>query len=246
MNKKQENITKFAIAAVLMVVQLFAVQVSRAQIPARGLLRDLKKELIQDKKEIVKEKTQNILEQVKNVIKEKIKKHIKGTLTTIAGNVLTVQQGQTNLTIRVTDKTEFKRKFGGTSSLSEFNPNDQLIVIGNRNTEGTEIEASYIRNMSIQRRFAVFAGEVIAMSSNTLTLKTVGRGTQTAMILSNTTYKEKNKAITFTDIQIGDKILVKGELWDRVSDTIDAKTILRLSTKKQTVTPTITQAPEDL
>lgn len=246
MNKKQESVTKITVAVVLMIVQLFVVQVSQAQIPTRGILRDLKKELIQDKKEIVKEKTQNILEQVKDVIKEKIRKHIKGKLTAITGNVLTVQQGQTNLTISTTDKTEFKRKFGGTSSLSEFSLNDQLIIIGNKKADSTEIEASYVRNMSIQRRFAVFVGEVTTKSSNALTLKTESRGIQTVIISSDTTYKEKNKTITFTDIQIGDKILVKGELWDRVNDKIDAKAILKLTTKNLTPTPTVTQTPADL
>jgi hypothetical protein len=243
MNKKQANTTKIIFAVVLVTVQLFIVQASHAQNQTRGLLRDLKQEVVQEKKEIVKEKTQNILEQVKNVIKEKIKKHIKGTLTAMTGNVLTVRQGQTNLTIRTTDKTEFKRKFGGISSLGEFSINDQLIIIGNRNADSTEIEASYIRNMSIQRRFAVFVGEVTAKSSSVLTLKTESRGAQTAIISSNTTYKEKNKTITFADIQIGDKILVKGELWDRASDKIDAKAVLRLNTRKPA---TVTQAPEGL
>jgi len=243
MNKKQANTTKIIFAVVLVTVQLFIVQASHAQNQTRGLLRDLKQEVVQEKKEIVKEKTQNILEQVKNVIKEKIKKHIKGTLTAMTGNVLTVRQGQTNLTIRTTDKTKFKRKFGGISSLGEFSINDQLIIIGNRNADSTEIEASYIRNMSIQRRFAVFVGEVTAKSSSVLTLKTESRGAQTAIISSNTTYKEKNKTITFADIQIGDKILVKGELWDRASDKIDAKAVLRLNTRKPA---TVTQAPEGL
>lgn len=252
MNKKQLTTTRNLMSWMFLVGVFFLVQGSNAEVSLRGVLREQRKEVIQEKIQDIKdvrENTKSILEQAKNMIKEKIKKQIKGQLVTISGNTLTVKKDEETYTILVTDKTELKRKFGGSSTLDEFSPNDILMIIGNRvkNSDGvlstSEIEASYIRNMSIQRRFAVFVGEVTAKSSTTLTLKTIGRGTQTVYVTSSTLYKEKNKTITLADIQIGNKIVVKGELWNRVSDKLDAKTIVKLSLKN-TSTPSITKTPE--
>ncbi|MFH0773644.1 MAG: DUF5666 domain-containing protein [bacterium] len=243
MNTKQTRLTHATAIVTLLIAMLFVVQAPFAQSPTRMILREQRRELIQEKKQIDVEKTKNILEQVKNIIKEKIKRQISGKLVTIAGTVLTVQKDQTTYTVTTTDSTVFKRRFGASSSLSEFSPNDQLLIIGNRkkNNDGTlsstDIEASYIRNMSIQRRFAVFNGEVASISGDTLTLQTKGRGVQIAYVSNKTQYKEKNVLISFSSIKVGDTLIVKGELWDRANNKIDAKTILRLVNKRSTITP---------
>lgn len=253
MNKKQQTITHNLTLLMSLVGIFFLVQGTYAEVSVRGVLREQRKEVVQEKIQDIKEvreNTKSLLEQAKNIIKEKIKKQIKGQLVTISGNTLTLKKDEETYTVLVTDKTELKRKFGGSSTVDEFSPNDILVIIGNRvkNSDGvlsnSEIEASYIRNMSIQRRFTVFTGEVTAKSPTTLTLKTIGRGTQTVYVTSNTLYKEKNKTITLADIQIGNKIVVKGELWNRVSDKIDAKTIVKLSLKNPSATPSITKTPE--
>lgn len=232
--KQTLSTTAFVITSLMMALVLTP-PMSYAQSPTRGILRELRKEVVQEKKEQVRENTKNILEQVKNIIKEKIKKQLKGVLVSISGNVLTVKKDENSYTVNVTSKTELKRKFGAASSLDEFNPNDQLLIIGNRkkNSDGTlstsEIDASYIRNMSIQRRFAVFNGKVLSISTNSFVIQTKSRGTQTVYTSTQTQYKEKNAAITFADIHIGDNLIVKGELWDRVNEKIDAKTVLKLA-----------------
>lgn len=245
---KQTNITSFFL---LLIAALSVVQISLAQFPTRAIPRELKKEMVQENKEVVKEKTRNILEQAKDVIREKIKKQIKGKLTVIVGNILTIQNNQTTFTVTTTDKTELKRRFGAASALSEFKPNDQLLVIGNRkrNTDGTlsstDIEASYIRNMSIQRRFAVFNGEVKSITGNTITLQTKSRGLQTVNVSSATQYMEKNVSITLSNLAVGDNLIVKGELWDRVNDIIDAKMILRLTKRVSTTAPVESNQKQD-
>lgn len=240
MNKIQKTIVDRLTLCVFLIGVFFIARGTSAELSVEGVLREQRKELIQEKIQNIKEvreNTKSILEQAKNVIKEKIKRHLKGQLVTISGNILAVQKDNTSYTVLVTDKTELKRKFGGYSTLSEFSPNDILVIIGNRvkNSDSTlsttGIEASYIRNMSIQRRFAVFTGEITAKSSNTVTLKTTGRGTQTVYVTSSTQYKERNTIITFADIQIGNKIVVKGELWNRVNEKIDAKTILKIPSR---------------
>ena len=237
-------------------------QIVQAEAPTRGVLREqkkeIKKEIVKEKKEIIqekkiedKEKSKNIIEQAKNAIKENIKKQIKGTLVTKNGTTLSVQKDQTTYTVITTDATQLKRKFGADSSLSEFSVNDELLIIGNKkkNTDGTvsrtEIEASYIRNMSIQRRFAVFNGEVSGITDKTITLQTKGRGTQTINILEKTLIKEKNVTILFSSLKVGDNLIIKGELWDRVSNTVDAGTILKLNKKSPSITPTVTSTPTE-
>ncbi len=245
---KLTNLTSFFL---LLMTVLFVVQISLAQSPTRATLRELKREMVQENKEVVREKTRNILDQAKDMIREKIKKQIKGKLTTIVGNILTIQNDQTTFTVTTTDKTELKRRFGAASDLSEFKPNDQLLVIGNRkrNADGTlsntDIEASYIRNMSIQRRFAVFNGEIKNIVGNTITLQTKSRGLQTVNVSSATQYREKNESITLSKLTVGDNLIVKGELWDRVNDIIDAKTILRLAKRASTIVPVESNQKQD-
>lgn len=227
------------------------VRTSYAEGTKKILLKEIRRETNQKKQE-VRVTTKGFIEQAKNAIKEKIKKQLKGELITINGNTLSVQKDNKSFTVLVSDKTELRRKFGAQSTLNEFSAKDTLIVIGNRtkNSDGTfsstSIDATYIRNMSIQRRFAVFAGEVTSKTTSTLTIKTIARGNQTIYISSNTEYKERNKKIAFADISVGDKVIVKGELWDRVNEKIDAKTIQKISSKAKMppISPTIKITPE--
>jgi hypothetical protein len=247
MNKKYRTITNLLV--LLSFCLAIAPKLLYAESPTRELLKEKRSEVVQERKE-TRDTTKNLIEQAKNMIKEKIKKQLKGQLITISGNTLTVQKDSKNYTVLVNDQTKLKRKFGASSTLSEFTPKDTLVIIGNRtkNSDGTfsstSIDASYIRNMSIQRRFAVFTGEIINKTTNTLTLKTVNRGTQTVYLSSTTEIKENNKMISLSDIQVGDKVIVRGELWDRANEKIDAKNIMKLNIKKLSPTPLAKITPE--
>jgi hypothetical protein len=252
MDKKRQTTTHNLALCMVLIGVFFIAHETFAEASVREIVREQKREVIKEKIQDVKEiqeNTKGLLEQAKNMIKEKIKKQLKGQLVTISGSTLTVKKDEELYTVFVTESTELKRKFGASSTLNEFSPQDTLLVIGKRtkNSDGTfsssDIEASYIRNMSIQRRFTVFTGEVTGKTSNTLTLTTVGRGIQTVYISSNTQLKEKNRTISLADIELGNKIVVKGELWDRASNKIDAKMILKLNFQKPT--PSVTKVPEN-
>ncbi|MFZ2206043.1 MAG: hypothetical protein WA061_03665 [Microgenomates group bacterium] len=181
----------------------------------------------------------NLLEQAKDMIKRSIKKQLKGTLVTIAGSTLTVEKNGESYTINTAEDTELRSKFGAESRLSDFNPKDTLIILGKQTSSG-EIDASYIRNLTMQRRTAVFVGEVIEKADNTLTVKTVGRGNITVHISSVVRYTEQKNTITYSDIEIGNKIIIRGELWNRESSNIDARIILKIASHKPTPAPTRT------
>lgn len=230
------------------VLSLFLVGIVHAEMNTS--LRDVREMVgkkIEERKELRPtgiELKKNIIERAKDMVRKKIKKQVKGTLTTIADTTLTVQvEKENDYTVRVNENTQYKRKFGGESKLSDFRPNDSVLVIG-KETGDKEVEATYIRNLSIQRRRAVFLGEVMSKSTDSFTLKTTGRGTQTVYISSSTKLSEKNSAIGFGNIELGNKVVVKGEVWDRESAKIDAQTIMKLAQKQAKVTPTPNQEEE--
>ncbi|MEK7079541.1 MAG: hypothetical protein AAB929_05720 [Patescibacteria group bacterium] len=166
-----------------------------------------------------------------NAIKEKVKsllpKQFHGKLKTISGSVLTIttREGK-DVVINVVKETMLKRRFGANSTLSEFMVGDELAVVSKNQ------DAKYIRNLSIQRRNAVFTGTITTKADASFTLQTLSRGLQSVYISSTTVIHEKDKVKTYADLAVGDKVLVKGELWDRANTKIDAKKILKLSASK--------------
>lgn len=230
------------------VLSFFLVGFVHAEIrtPLRDV-REMVEKRIEERKELRPtgiELKKNLIEQAKDMVKKRIKRQVKGTLTTVADKTLTVTtEKEDAYTVQVTENTQYKRKYGGESKLSEFKPNDSVLVIG-RETGDKAMEASYIRNLSIQRRRAVFLGEVVSKSADSFTLKTTGRGTQTVYVSSSTKFTERNAAIGFGDISLGNKVVVKGEVWDRESAKVDAQTVMKLSQKQPKVTPTPDQEEE--
>ncbi len=65
----------------------------------------------------------------------------------------------------------------GKSNLNEFSIGDEVNIIGKYiNEEKTTIDAILIRNLSIQKRWGVFFGEVITKSANNFVIRTLQRG----------------------------------------------------------------------
>lgn len=215
---------------ILLILALFGVGGVRAEMRVPPMKR-IEKQVIPKKIE------KNLLEKAKDMIKRSIKKQLKGTLVTIAGSTLTVEKNGETYTINTTEDTELRSKFGGESQISDFNPKDTLIILG-KQTDLGEIDASYIRNLTIQKRTAVFVGEVAVKTDNTLTVKTVSRGNITVHISPVVRFTEQKNTITYSDIEIGNKIIIRGELWNREGSNIDAKIILKIANNKPTPAPT--------
>lgn len=191
---------------------------------------------------------QNIVDQIKDKIKSMIPARLHGILTTIAGTRLIVTTGKGDYTVNVVPDTILKRRFGADSALSEFAVGDELAVVAKRGSSSSAtaentVEARYIRDLSIQRRNTVFSGEVTSVNTgdNSLTVKTLQRGDQTVYAKGDTLIIDKDKRISFTDLKTGDRIIVKGELWDRALTKIDAKRIIRLPSRITAApTPSVT------
>ncbi|MFA5135907.1 MAG: DUF5666 domain-containing protein [Patescibacteria group bacterium] len=178
---------------------------------------------------------EGLIEGLKNRIKNFFVRRIRATLGSVSGQTLYVTdtKGQ-NITVHVTEETVLKRKFGGNSSLDEFKTGDNLAIIGKQSEGDTEssdkneLAARYIRNLSIARRNTVFSGIVTSKTDTSLTIETAKRGKQTVYVTDSTVIKEKNKTIGYGDLIAGDRLLVKGVLWDREAASINADKIMKL------------------
>lgn len=170
----------------------------------------------------IREKNKGLLDQIKNQIKEKLQNlrfsaRIEGKITGLSNNSMSVEDDSGKIySVNITEKTQLRRRFWGKAELSEFAVGNRVKIIGRYiNEEKTEIETVLIRNLSIQRRWGVFFGEVITTSENYLIIKTVNRGDLTVYLTSETKLKNrKEETIKWSEIQVGHKIRVKG-VWDR-------------------------------
>ena len=143
------------------------------------------------------------------------------TLTNIDGTTLTCTKNSDTYTILTDDKTQFRRKFWGKSSLSELTVNDVINVIGVW-TDDTKssVQARLIRNTSIQLRFGVFIGNVTELTASGWIMNTVKRGNQEVAVESETKImNRREEEISKTDVTVGHRVRVKG-LWNSTANTI--------------------------
>lgn len=146
---------------------------------------------------------------------------ILGTLSGKEGTTLTVTKEGKTYTVATDSKTQFRRNFWGKSSLNEMQVGDLVNVHGRWTDEAqTTIQAVLVRDMSIQKRFGVFFGTITATSSSGWTMDTIGRGSQTVTVSSETRFvNRRGGTISQSDIAAGHRVRVKG-LWNIQNDTI--------------------------
>jgi len=171
----------------------------------------------------IREQNRGLLEEIKNQVKEKLQAlrfnaRISGKITEMGENYIKVADNNDGKVyqVNITEKTQLRRRFWGKSTLSEFAVGDEVNVIGRFTDEAkSTIEAVLIRNLSIQRRWGVFFGEVLSKEESVLTIKTVNRG-ELKVYVTNLTkvVNRRGEAITLSDIQVGHRIRVKG-VWDK-------------------------------
>lgn len=152
----------------------------------------------------------------------------KGEVTAISGTTLTVTKDGVTYTVSTDSNTSFRRRFGGKSQLSEISVNDTINVLGKwQNEEKTQILATHIRDLSIQKRHATFFGTVKTKTDTSLVLTTVNRGEQTVTISTSTKLvNRKMEEITMSDIEVGHRVRVKG-IWDLTNKGVSEVTQIK-------------------
>ncbi len=225
-------------------------------------LREARKDVLEAKRNLVEERKdfrEDVRERVASkvaAVKAMFKARISfgsGKLTAISGTTLTVEKNGKSYTVLTGTfekcTTQFRRRFWGSSALAEFTVGDSVNVAGRfQNEEKTIIEACVVRDISIQKRFGVFVGEVTSLLSNGWVMNTVGekRADQTVTVSSSTKYtNRKEQPIVKTDIKVGDRVRVKG-LWNSSNNTVtEVKHVKDYSlpvvpSASVTATPTVT------
>lgn len=193
---------------------------------ARGNLREARQEVREEKK--------NIMEQFRDRVSSKtgeMKQFLgfgraaigSGKITAKTDTSLTVEKDGKSYTVNMDSKTQLRRRFWGKAELSEFSIGNIVNVIGLWTDDThTVINAKLVRNVSIQKRFGVFFGEVKSLLSGgwVMSTKSENRADQTVTISSNTKFENRRgETVTQADVKVGHKVRVRG-LWDRTLNTV--------------------------
>lgn len=183
-------------------------------------------------RETIQENRKELKEEIKTLRADKTNKpaHVTGgSVTGISGVTITVTKDDKTITVTTNSNTKFRRRFWGNGTFSEISVGDVVNAWGKwTNTDGTAMNATMIRNTSVQKRRGAFVGTVLNKSGNTFTLQTANRGNQTVTIDTSKAkiVNRKNETMTLEGVNANDKIQVKG-LWDSKLNTITEVTHLK-------------------
>lgn len=163
-------------------------------------------------------------------------------LESISGPTLTVSKDGKTYTVNTDTKTRLKRKFFGNAVLSEMQQGDILNVHGFWTDENkTAVNAVFIRDISIQKRFGAFVGTIKSKLTTGFILSTIARGEQTVIVNTKTRYVNRlGRTIDSSEFAVGQRVRVRG-LWNNTNNTITEVTNVKnfdLPAKKPTTTPT--------
>lgn len=144
-----------------------------------------------------------------------------GKVVAKEGTTLTIIRDGENYTVLTDEKTQFRRKFWGKSSLEEISVGDLVNIIGKwTSEEKTEIRAILIRNLSVQKRRGVFFGKIKSVSGSGFVMETAKKSELAVTIEASTKLvNRKMEVITLADIKVGHRVRVRG-LWDSTKKTI--------------------------
>lgn len=184
-------------------------------------VRDIKQELKIERKEVKSE--------IKTARKEWGRNIINGTIKTIGTGTFTISRGGKTYTVNILDETMFLRKFGGKSSFTELTVGDSVKVRGTFTDEAkTIIQANYVRDISIQKRWGSFEGTVKSGSAMSWVVTTKNRGDLNVTLDAQTKVVDRlGKTITdMTLIKIDHKVILSG-VWNTEGNTLTQVTRLR-------------------
>lgn len=150
---------------------------------------------------------------------------VGAVLTAIEGKTLAVEKDGKQYTVFVGDfdacTTRLKRRFWGTTNVTELAVGDLLNIIGSwRDEKKNTLEACFLRDVSIQKVFVVFMGEVTHLKENGWVVHAQIRGDETVSLSGGTKLIDRNsESIKRKMIEVGHTVRVRG-LWNRATETV--------------------------
>lgn len=157
-------------------------------------------------------------------MKQKLTKRailLQASVTSVDTDRISVEKDGITTVVLIGTDTRIVRRFFGTSTLAEIKTGHVVMVYGTWTDDTkTTIDATLIRDASIQLRYGVFVGTVTSISGTNLTFNSVNRSTQVADLSGTPVIVNRRmEKITLTDVKVGHRIRVKG-MWDRSVNTI--------------------------
>ncbi len=149
-------------------------------------------------------------------------RHQSGTVTAVGSASFELKNQAGEIFTVNTDNAKITEAFSGKITLSDMQVNDMATVIGKINNNQIEAKTVIVTPPNTHKAAAV--GKVTAVSGNTVTLETNNwgvPGTVTVKTNASTTYSQNSSSTTFSSLQVGAKIFVKG-LWDEIQNVLNA------------------------
>lgn len=154
-------------------------------------------------------------------------------ITAISGSAITITQTWgtylSTWVVAIDPTTGLVRRYGATSSLAEFSVGDYVAVKGMLDTTKSvqTVSAKTIRDYSIQKENATFAGTVLSIDANTksFVIATEKRGNQTILTSSSTTFKQGNAIMSFSALLVGQKISKTSGVWNNLTNSMQAEKV---------------------
>lgn len=205
---------------------------------------NLRKNIIDEVNDNLKGLRENIIKNVNKTALNQFARITNGQVTAVNVPTLTVSKDGKIYTVSTDSNTQFRRHFWGKSGLSEITVGDMVNVQGKFTDDAkTSILARLIRDLSIQKRFGVFFGNVISVNGNNIIIETVNRGNQTVTVSGTTKFiNRKQQNMNQSDVYVGHRIRVRG-LWDKSASTIAGVTEVKDFSIPPVATPTPTLTP---
>ncbi len=199
----------------------------------------VRKNVREEVKAQITEKNEGLMERIKNFVKKRIRfnARITGEVASVGENTLTVtgDDGKSYV-LNINSETKLVRRFGGLSTISEFNVGNKINAFGVFTSEDeTTVDVKMIRNLSIQKKWGVFFGTVKSKGDASFTLESSNRGTQTVYVEGAEFKNRREEEMVYADVQVDQRVRVKG-MWDRSSNEItDVDEVKNFSVPTQTV-----------
>lgn len=163
---------------------------------------------------------------------KKIEHVVTGKVTAVNGTNFTLLAKKATYNVDASS-AKFFRRFGATSTLSDIQINDEVMVNGTvSSSTSTLITAKIIRNLSLQAKNGSFEGTVSNLTPNGFTLSAKNRKDQVIILTTSTTFVQENKTVSIANLINGSHVVVSG-VWDRPNSNVTAKKVRLILTTKQ-------------
>lgn len=152
--------------------------------------------------------------------------------------------------VKVEDSTDYIRKGGGKSTLSEIATGHYLKVEGKLDTSSATLTviAKTIRNLSVVKTQINPLGTVLSIdtTAKTFMFSTESRGDLKVSVSDSTVFTKGGEAATFATLKVGDMATVKG-MWEKNTNTLQADNVkIRINKKTSFQGGTIKTLPTSL